>query len=87
LSVVWGCFFVTAIAVTIGSVVQHERLSVPQIAGAAVIISGCALVLGLVPAVGRRRAGSQLAPPHQPCGGPPVEPTRSAASAPVAQDP
>src|SRR6185437_8941738 len=42
-------FFVTAIAVTIGSVVEHERLSVPQIAGAAVIIAGCTLVLGLVP--------------------------------------
>jgi drug/metabolite transporter (DMT)-like permease len=42
-------FFVTAIAVTIGSVVEHERLSVPQIAGAVVIIAGCSLVLGLVP--------------------------------------
>ena len=53
-------FFVTAIAVTIGSVVEHERLSVPQIAGAAVIIAGCVLVLGLVPA--RRRTRSAPVP-------------------------
>ena len=53
-------FFVTAIAVTIGSVVEHERLSVPQIAGAVVIIAGCVLVLGLVPA--RRRTRSAQVP-------------------------
>jgi drug/metabolite transporter (DMT)-like permease len=47
-------FFVTAVAVTIGSVVRHERLSVPQLAGAVVIIAGCALVLGLVSARSRR---------------------------------
>jgi drug/metabolite transporter (DMT)-like permease len=42
-------FVVTAIAVIIGSVLLHERLSVAQLAGAAVIVSGCSLVLGLVP--------------------------------------
>jgi drug/metabolite transporter (DMT)-like permease len=42
-------FVVTAIAVVIGSVLLHERLSAAQIAGAVVIVSGCALVLGLVP--------------------------------------
>jgi drug/metabolite transporter (DMT)-like permease len=42
-------FVVTAIAVVIGSVLLHERLSVAQLAGAVVIVSGCALVLGLVP--------------------------------------
>ncbi len=51
-------FFVTAIAVTIGSVVEHERLSVPQIAGAVVIIAGCVLVLGLVPARRKNPLGS-----------------------------
>ena len=42
-------FVVTAIAVLVGSVLLHERLSVPQLVGAVVIIVGCALVLGLVP--------------------------------------
>ncbi|HET7012382.1 MAG TPA: DMT family transporter [Streptosporangiaceae bacterium] len=72
-------FFVTAIAVTIGSVIQHERLSVPQIVGAAVIIAGCALVLGLIPTLRRRR---QLGRPDEP-----TRSARSARSAPVAQDP
>lgn len=78
-------FFVTAVAVTIGSVVQHERLSAAQVAGAAVIIAGCALVLGLIPALSRRdRTGAD---------GPPAEAARSERSgrsgppAPVAQDP
>jgi drug/metabolite transporter (DMT)-like permease len=47
-------FVVTAIAVIIGSVLLHERLSGWQLLGAAVIVAGCALVLGLVP-VGRTR--------------------------------
>ncbi len=43
----------TWLAVTIGAVIQRERLSLPQIAGAAVVIGGCALVLGLMPALSR----------------------------------
>jgi drug/metabolite transporter (DMT)-like permease len=42
-------FVVTAVAVLVGSLLLHERLSPPQLIGAAVIIAGCALVLGLVP--------------------------------------
>jgi drug/metabolite transporter (DMT)-like permease len=42
-------FVVTAIAVVIGSVLLHERLSLAQLAGALVTVSGCSLVLGLVP--------------------------------------
>jgi drug/metabolite transporter (DMT)-like permease len=42
-------FVVTAIAVVIGSVLLAERLSLAQLAGALVIVSGCSLVLGLVP--------------------------------------
>lgn len=46
-------FVVTAIAVLLGSLVLDERLSAVQLVGAAVIVGGCALVLGLVP---QRRA-------------------------------
>lgn len=42
-------FAVTVMAVIVGAVVLHERLSAIQLAGGAVIILGCALVLGLVP--------------------------------------
>jgi drug/metabolite transporter (DMT)-like permease len=49
-------FVVTAIAVIIGSVLLHERLSVWQLLGAVVIIAGCSLVLGLVP--WHRRVGA-----------------------------
>jgi drug/metabolite transporter (DMT)-like permease len=42
-------FVVTAIAVLLGALVLDERLSVFQLVGAAVIVGGCALVLGLVP--------------------------------------
>ena len=42
-------FAVTVMAVIVGAVVLHERLSAVQLAGGAVIILGCALVLGLVP--------------------------------------
>lgn len=45
-------FIVTVIAVVAGSVVLDERLSVAQLIGTAIILTGCALVLGLV---GRRR--------------------------------
>jgi len=42
-------FVVTVVAVLVGALHLHEDLSVIQILGAAVIISGCMLVLGLVP--------------------------------------
>lgn len=44
-------FIVTVIAVVAGSVVLDERLSVAQLIGTAIILTGCALVLGLI---GRR---------------------------------
>ena len=43
-------FVVTVVAVLVGSFVLGERLSVVQVAGAVIIVTGCALVLGLVPA-------------------------------------
>ncbi|WP_454288124.1 DMT family transporter [Rhizobium arsenicireducens] len=42
-------FAVTAIAVLVGAVFLGEPLSVVQLVGGAVIIAGCALVLGLLP--------------------------------------
>ncbi|MNE87134.1 EamA-like transporter family protein [compost metagenome] len=42
-------FAVTIIAVLIGALVLHEPLSVLQLGGAAIIIAGCVLVLGLFP--------------------------------------
>lgn len=42
-------FVVTAIAVLVGSLVLHERLSALQLLGAVVIVAGCSLVLGLLP--------------------------------------
>lgn len=42
-------FVVTVVAVLVGAFHLHEDLSAIQILGAAVIISGCMLVLGLVP--------------------------------------
>ncbi|HVJ33770.1 MAG TPA: DMT family transporter [Terriglobia bacterium] len=42
-------FVVTVVAVLVGAFHLHEDLSSMQILGAAVIISGCSLVLGLVP--------------------------------------
>ncbi|HVI87793.1 MAG TPA: EamA family transporter [Dongiaceae bacterium] len=42
-------FVVTIVAVLVGAFHLHEELSAIQILGAAVIISGCMLVLGLVP--------------------------------------
>ncbi|WP_296080025.1 EamA family transporter [uncultured Agrobacterium sp.] len=47
-------FVVTVIAVFIGAFVLDEPLSAAQFIGAAIIIIGCALVLGVLPA--RRRA-------------------------------
>lgn len=51
-------FLVTVVAVAIGTVLLDEKLSLLQFAGAGIIIAGCALVLGLVPAGFRRRAAS-----------------------------
>jgi drug/metabolite transporter (DMT)-like permease len=42
-------FAVTIIAVLIGALVLHEPLSTLQLGGAAIIITGCVLVLGLFP--------------------------------------
>jgi drug/metabolite transporter (DMT)-like permease len=42
-------FAVTVVAVLVGAFLLDERLSEVQVAGAAVIVAGCALVLGLVP--------------------------------------
>ncbi len=42
-------FAVTIVAVVVGAVVLDEPLTLIQIAGAGVIIAGCALVLGLIP--------------------------------------
>lgn len=47
-------FAVTVVAVGVGASVLGERLSVVQWAGGAVILAGCALVLGLVSAPARR---------------------------------
>jgi len=43
-------FLVTVTAVIVGALVLGERLSLVQLVGGGVIIVGCALVLGLVPA-------------------------------------
>ena len=50
-------FLVTVIAVIVGAVLLNEHLSVVQLLGGAVILVGCALVLGLVP--GRQRAAAR----------------------------
>lgn len=42
-------FVVTVVAVLVGALFLGETLSAVQVAGAVVIIAGCALVLGLVP--------------------------------------
>ncbi|MBO3759666.1 DMT family transporter [Ciceribacter sp. L1K22] len=42
-------FAVTVVAVLVGAFVLHEDLTAIQIVGAAVIIGGCAMVLGLLP--------------------------------------
>jgi drug/metabolite transporter (DMT)-like permease len=41
---------VTVVAVLIGALVLDEPLTLIQVAGGMVIIAGCALVLGLMPA-------------------------------------
>ena len=45
-------FVVTVVAVGVGALLLQERLSLVQLLGGAVILAGCALVLGLIP--GRR---------------------------------
>ena len=47
-------FAVTIVAVFVGAFLLHEPLSLIQLAGAAIIVAGCALVLGLVPWRSRR---------------------------------
>jgi drug/metabolite transporter (DMT)-like permease len=54
-------FVVTVVAVLVGSFVLGERLSVVQVVGAVVIVTGCALVLGLVPT--RRLPPASVADP------------------------
>jgi drug/metabolite transporter (DMT)-like permease len=43
-------FAVTVVAVLVGALILDEPLTLMQVAGGAVIIAGCALVLGLLPA-------------------------------------
>jgi drug/metabolite transporter (DMT)-like permease len=52
-------FAVTVVAVVVGAVLLGERLSLAQLVGGAVIIAGCALVVGLVP---RRAADGSTVP-------------------------
>lgn len=54
-------FVVPVMAVIVGAVVLGERLTVPQLAGGAVIIAGCSMVVGLLP-IRRRRSGAAAAP-------------------------
>lgn len=50
-------FVVTVVAVVAGTTLLGERLSLPQVVGAVVIISGCALVLGIWPGARRQATG------------------------------
>ena len=50
-------FLVTLVAVAIGALLLHERLSALQLLGGFIIALGCALVLGIV-AVPRRLRGT-----------------------------
>jgi drug/metabolite transporter (DMT)-like permease len=47
-------FAVTAVAVAVGALILHEPLSLVQLFGAAVIITGCMMVLGLIPSTDER---------------------------------
>lgn len=51
-------FAVTVVAVFVGAVVLDEPLTAVQLVGAATIVLGCALVLGLLRLGRRRRAGA-----------------------------
>jgi len=59
-------FAVTVVAVIVGSVLLGERLSVVQLVGGAVIIAGCALVLGLTPGGRVSRSAAPADPPVWP---------------------
>lgn len=59
-------FVVTLIAVIVGAVLLDERLSIAQLAGAAVIIAGCSLVLGLIPRPRVSQPGAPTEPPVWP---------------------
>lgn len=50
-------FVVTVVAVAAGTLLLGERLSALQMVGAAVIIAGCALVLGIWPGARRQATG------------------------------
>ena len=50
-------FVVTVVAVAAGTLILGERLSMLQIIGGAVIIAGCALVLGIWPGARRQATG------------------------------
>lgn len=54
-------FIVTVGAVVIGAALLGERLTILQIVGGAVIITGCMLVLGLLPPGRRARASREAA--------------------------
>jgi drug/metabolite transporter (DMT)-like permease len=51
-------FVVPVLAVVIGAVALGERLTAPQVVGGAVIILGCAMVVGLVPRSSRVSASA-----------------------------
>jgi drug/metabolite transporter (DMT)-like permease len=59
---------VTVVGVLIGALLLRERLSGVQVLGGAGIVTGCALVLGLLPA--RRRLGRRPRPVARPAGAP-----------------
>lgn len=59
-------FAVTVVAVFVGTVFLHEPLSFVQIVGAAAIILGCLLVLGLLPLRLASRASVEAGPAQQP---------------------
>ena len=48
-------FLVTLVAVTVGALLLGERLSAVQVAGAVTVVTGCALVLDLVPRRGHEK--------------------------------
>ena len=50
-------FAVTVVAVLAGTLILGERLSLLQVVGAVVIISGCSLVLGIWPGAKREATG------------------------------
>jgi drug/metabolite transporter (DMT)-like permease len=59
-------FVVTMVAVVVGALLLGERLSVVQLIGGAVIVVGCALVLGLLPRRVASPAGAPAEPPIWP---------------------